>query len=162
MRHAVQARPVDQLREVLRQRWWTAFTIACTLCGVSLLVGCGSGTTTPTTGTEVSGSVGEWFVRIDEESASAGPVTFRITNAGSVRHEFLVVRTDLAPGTITVGDDARFSESNPALTVVDEIGEWGPGQTKTLAVDLEAGTYQLVCNLAGHYRLGMWVGFAVS
>lgn len=153
---------MEEIHETLRQRWWAAFTGACALLGISLLVGCGSETTTPTTGVEVSGSMGEWYVRVDEEAASAGKVTFRINNSGSIQHEFLVVRTDVAPGMITVGDDARFSETNPALTVIDEIPEWGPGQTKSLTVDLEAGTYQLVCNLAGHYRQGMWVGFAVS
>ena len=150
------------MRELVRQRWWASFTGACLLLGVSLLVGCGSGTTTPTSGTEVTGSMGEWYVRLEEESASVGTVTFRITNSGSIRHEFVVVRTDVAPGMLTVGDDARFSETNPALTIVDEIPEWGPGLTKSLTVDLEVGTYQLVCNVAGHYRQGMWVGFAVS
>lgn len=132
------------------------------LVGSSVLAGCGSGDDGTSAGTEIRGSVGEWYVRTEESTASAGPVMFRITNSGGIRHEFLVVRTDVAPGELTVGDDARFSESNPVLTVVDEIPEWGPGQTKTLSVDLGSGSYQLVCNLPGHYRLGMWVGFDVE
>lgn len=129
---------------------------------MAVMSGCGSGESVTPSGNEVSGSVGEWFVRIDDETAPSGPVTFRVTNSGSITHEFLVVRTDVAPGKITVGDDARFSETNPALQIIDEIPEWGPGQTKTLAVTLAAGQYQLVCNLPGHYRLGMWAGFTVS
>ena len=153
---------MDSVRETLRIRWWGAFASAVALAGFSVLSGCGSGETATPTEREVVGSVGEWFVRVDDESAPVGTVTFRITNAGSIRHEFLVVRTDIAPGKITVGDDARFAESNPAIEVVDEIAEWGPGQTKSLTLNLAAGTYQLVCNLPGHYRLGMWAGFAVA
>lgn len=153
---------MDDLGRLLRTRWWGALGVSLVLVGSSVLAGCGSGDGTAPAAGEVSGSVGEWYVRTEKSTASAGPVTFRITNSGGIRHEFLVVRTDVAPGELTVGDDARFSESNPVLTVVDEIPEWGPGQTKTLSVDLGSGSYQLVCNLPGHYRLGMWLGFTVS
>lgn len=33
---------------------------------------------------------------------------------------------------------------------------------RTVEVDLEKGSYQLVCNIAGHYAQGMWVGFTVD
>lgn len=153
---------MDDLCRLLRTRWWAALGASLVLAGTSVLAGCGSGDDATPAGAEISGSVGEWYVRVGETTSAPGPVNFRITNSGGIRHEFLVVRTDVAPGEITVGDDARFSETNPVLTVVDEIPEWGPGQTKTLSVDLESGSYQLVCNLPGHYRLGMWVGFTVS
>jgi len=34
--------------------------------------------------------------------------------------------------------------------------------TVTFTVDLEAGTYQLVCNLPGHYEAGMHTVFTVG
>lgn len=153
---------MESMREILRQRWWFAVAGACALMGVAVLSGCGSGESTPSEGAEISGAVGEWYVRVDEDTVASGPVTFRIVNSGAIRHEFLIVKTDVAPGTLIVGGDARFSETDPAITVVGEIPEWGSGQQKSITVDFAPGAYQLVCNIAGHYRQGMWAGFTVS
>lgn len=111
--------------------------------------------------TAVAASVKEWSVQADAPSAPPGEVTFTVTNEGTVTHEFLVVRTDAPDGSIPLDGD-HFSEDDPAVTVVDEISEFAAGDTKTLTVSLEAGTYQLVCNLPGHYANGMHTPFAVS
>jgi len=108
----------------------------------------------------IEGSVAEWHVRIDNDEALAGQVTFRITNMGTVPHEFLVVRTDLAPGLIAVNGD-RFNEDDESLLMVDEIPEFPVGETNELTVTLEPGSYQLVCNIAGHYQKGMFTSFTV-
>jgi len=108
----------------------------------------------------IEGSVAEWHVRIDNDEAVAGEVTFRITNMGTIGHEFLVVRTDLAPGLIAVNGD-RFAEDDESLLMVDEIPEFPVGETHELTVTLEPGSYQLVCNIAGHYQKGMFTGFTV-
>lgn len=109
----------------------------------------------------VSGSIKEWAVELDAVNAAPGEITFTITNEGSIGHEFLVVRTDLAPGEIPVEDD-RFSEENSSLGVIDEIGEFPKGETQTLTVTLEPGLYQMVCNLPGHYAAGMHTQFTVA
>ncbi len=52
---------------------------------------------------------------------------------------------------------------------VDEannVGETGdpnlkPGETRTFTLNLAAGHYVLVCNLAGHYQMGMRAPFTV-
>jgi uncharacterized cupredoxin-like copper-binding protein len=46
--------------------------------------------------------------------------------------------------------------------VIDEIGEFPADTTETLDVTLEAGSYQLVCNLPGHYSSGMFTAFEVE
>ena len=35
------------------------------------------------------------------------------------------------------------------------------GQTRRLALTLNAGRYVLICNVPGHYKAGMFVGFRV-
>ena len=108
-----------------------------------------------------TGTVKEWEVSVDASGATAGEITFAITNEGSIPHEFLVVRTDVPLGKIPVEGD-RFSEEDEALVMVDEIPEYEPGTTQELTVSLEAGTYQLVCNIAGHYSAGMHTSFVVD
>jgi hypothetical protein len=109
---------------------------------------------------DISGSVNEWEVAVDATSAPAGDVSFTIDNDGTTGHEFLIVKTDIAPGEIPVDGD-HFPEDADGIEVIDEIGEFAKGTTETLDVTLEAGSYQLVCNLPGHYANGMFTGFEV-
>jgi uncharacterized cupredoxin-like copper-binding protein len=117
--------------------------------------------TESTENTEISGSVAEWSVSVDAASAPAGDVSFTIANEGTTEHEFLVVKTDIAPGEIPLDGD-RFPEDADGIEVIDEIGEFPADTTETLDVTLEAGSYQLVCNLPGHYSSGMFTGFEVE
>ena len=155
---------------------YSRFVVAAALA-VALpfgLVGCGddpddtiaagseAGGTADRQSNKVSGSVGEWFVRVDATSAEAGEVTFAIANFGSIAHEFLVAKTTYEPGKIPVGANNRFDEEDPGIEVVDEIKEWPVDEAKVLKVDLEPGTYELLCNIEGHYANGMHTTFIVE
>lgn len=96
-------------------------------------------------------------------SAPAGTVTFVVTNAGNVEHEFVVLKTDM-PAADLVIDPAtdRTSEEAEGVENVGEIGSLEKGETKTLELDLEPGHYALICNLKGHLRMGMWSDFEVT
>ena len=109
----------------------------------------------------VTGVVTEWEVNVDQQKAPAGEVVFTVTNEGTIGHEFLVVKTDVADGDIELDGD-HFSEENPSLLVIDEIGEYAKETTESLTVTLEPGNYQLVCNLPGHYENGMHTSFTVT
>jgi uncharacterized cupredoxin-like copper-binding protein len=111
---------------------------------------------------KITGSVGEWFVRVDAQRAEAGEVVFAIANFGVMYHEFLVARTDYEPGEIPLGENNRFDEEDKGIEVVDEIAEWPANEAKVLKVELEAGTYELLCNIAGHYANGMHTTFIVE
>lgn len=117
---------MDDVREVLRQRWWAAVSAACVLVGAAVLPGCGSSDSGSTDAVQIRASVGEWFVDVDEPSANSGKLEFKILNSGSVEHEFLVVKTDVAPGELPVGKEMTFSETGDAVEVVGEVPEWGP------------------------------------
>jgi len=41
------------------------------------------------------------------------------------------------------------------LTLIDEVEDIVPGGTSSLTLDLEPGTYLIICNLPDHYRNGM-------
>ena len=132
----------------------TAFVAGCTSDSSS-----DNGTTDRST--SVSGEVKEWTVSVDNATVPVGEVTFTVANAGTMDHEFLVVKTDLPDGEIPLEGD-RFSENLESISVIDEIGEFAAGTTETLTVTLDAGTYQLVCNIPAHYQLGMHTPFVVE
>ena len=109
----------------------------------------------------IVGTEKEWVIAIDHAEAKAGYVTFVVSNIGTIGHEFLVVKTDIADGKITLAKD-HFEEPSPGLEVIDEIGEYPVGETHSLTLKLDAGNYQLVCNLPAHYGAGMHVSFKVA
>ena len=135
------------------------------------LVGCGTDPTdgavgggpdaAPVVSNKITGSVEEWKVNVSAQSAEAGEVIFAMANYGSVQHEFLVTKTSYEPGKIPIGSNNRFDEEDKGLSVVDEIPEWAVNESKVLKVNLEAGTYELLCNIEGHYGNGMHTSFTV-
>ncbi len=128
----------------------------------ALISGCGSSddSSESATSNDITGQVNEWSIAIDSASAKAGEVNFTIENTGTIGHEFLVVKTDIAPGEIPLDGD-HFPEPADGLEVIDEIGEFAVGTTETLTLNLDAGNYQVVCNLPGHYANGMYLAFTV-
>ena len=112
-------------------------------------------------GNFIGGTVQEWKVSVAPNTATAGEVKFTIENKGTIGHEFLVVKTDILDGKITLDGD-HFAEPSAGLEVIDEIGEFKQGTTELLVLTLEPGNYQLVCNLPGHYAAGMHTTFVVS
>ena len=137
------------------------------LVGVAVLailaVGCGADQNDATgiTSNEITGSLKEWEVAVDGANAKAGDVTFTVSNNGTIGHEFLVVKTDIALGEIPLDGD-HFAEPTDGIEVIDEIGEFAKGTTEVLVLALEPGNYQLVCNLPDHYEAGMHASFTVS
>ncbi len=111
---------------------------------------------------DITGSVAEWSVGVSANEAKAGDVKFTMKNAGSIPHEFIIVKTDFAPGEIPLGTNNRFDEEGEGLEVIGEIPEWDAGTTDTVTLNLTAGKYQLLCNIEGHYKNGMYVPFTVS
>ena len=45
--------------------------------------------------------------------------------------------------------------------MVGRIDTFAGGQTRDATFDLAAGSYLLICNLPGHYQLGMTAAFTV-
>ena len=82
------------------------------------------------TSNDITGSVMEWEVDVDSMAAEAGTVNFTITNDGTIGHEFLIVKTDIAPGEIPVNGD-HFPEDASGIEVIDEIGEFKKGTTRS-------------------------------
>ncbi len=122
----------------------------------------GGAKSTPSASTTVNVTEKEYSITPDKGSASAGKVTFKVKNEGTMTHEFVVFRTDLPEGQLPVdASTSQVEEEGPGVALVDENEDIAKGKTESLAVDLSPGNYVLVCNIAGHYTLGMHRGFSV-
>ena len=111
---------------------------------------------------KIVGQVHEWAIEVSASRAQAGEVIFAIANYGTMQHEFLVTKTTFEPGKIPLGDNNRFDEELDGIEVIDEIKEWPVNEANVLKVDLEPGTYELLCNIEGHYANGMHHTFIVE
>jgi uncharacterized cupredoxin-like copper-binding protein len=115
--------------------------------------------------------VSEFTIEPDPESVSAGEVTFVVNNQGGDIHEFLVVDADSADD-LPVDDDGAFDEAAFGEDqVLDEVEDIESGDTAELTLDLEAGTYLLLCNVVeeeesgeveSHFAEGMHTTFTVE
>jgi uncharacterized cupredoxin-like copper-binding protein len=89
-------------------------------------------------------------------SVGRGRVVFVARNVGKLKHDFVVLRTNLAPGKLPLVGSRAKEVGRQGRTPV-----FGPGGTRRLALDLKPGKYVLICNVPGHYQAGMRVGFTV-
>lgn len=100
--------------------------------------------------------VSEWSVGLPT-SLVAGQVNFAITNIGTIQHELLVFKTDLAPSAIPVDKNGDIIQDGPGVTLISKGPKIDPGQTQTRIVNLtQPGKYLFVCNLPGHFMAGMY------
>ena len=88
-----------------------------------------------------------------------GDITFAIANQGPSVHEFVIIKSDSEPGQLPV-ENGLVPEDQ--VDVVDEAEDIAPGTNATLTVNLDTGSYILVCNLPSHYEQGMHAAFIVG
>src|SRR5213080_2933574 len=84
---------------------------------------------------QVSVKLSEWNVGLSQASIAAGPVTFVVTNAGSIPHGFEV----------------------EGEGIEQEIETIQPGASDTLSLSLKPGSYEVYCPVGAdsHKKLGM-------
>jgi uncharacterized cupredoxin-like copper-binding protein len=113
-----------------------------------------------------SGGVGatevDYKITLDDTTLPSGETTFDIHNEAEQTHEFVVVKTDLAPDELPTDENGDVDEEGEGIEPVDEVEDISAGSTESLTVNLDAGNYVAICNLPGHYRQGMHTGFTVS
>jgi len=123
-----------------------------------LLAACGG--QTATTSGPVSVTLTDKGVTLGQTSVSAGAVTFKVKNTGTIEHELVVVKTDVAADKIQPDPDepGKMSEDGS----LGESGDLAIGEAKEFTLNLTPGKYVLMCNQPGHYMIGMHVAFEVK
>ena len=126
-----------------------------------LLAACGgAGTTGAQSGGSVAVKLTDSLISLDQSSLNAGKVTFKITNSGSIEHEFVVLKTTLPADKIPANPDKPgkvLEDGN-----VGEVEGIAVKETKDLVLDLQPGQYVLICDLPAHYGMGMHTAFTVK
>jgi uncharacterized cupredoxin-like copper-binding protein len=140
----------------------------------SALAACASAGSSPTASVAAGGDVvavtlQEFAVLPSPSSASAGEITFQVTNDGPDDiHEFVILKTELDPAELPTDEHGAVTEEGEGIEVIDEIEDIPVGETQELTVTLEAGNYVLLCNIydeeedEAHYTMGMRVAFPVQ
>lgn len=163
-----------------RSWWWVAAivgvagVVAMAVVGVAIAVASSSSTTKAATvpaaanpvftGAQVPVTLKEFHVSLPSVVLSAGQKTFTISNAGTMQHELLVFHPDASidPNHLPLGSDGDINEDAPGVNKISDGDNIDPGKSQTRQVDLtQPGTYIFVCNLPGHYQLGMWTKVVV-
>jgi len=126
-----------------------AVSASAIVLGFAFLAGCssssgagGAGTTsasagsgsTSVTGTEVTATEKEYSISLSTQTFTAGVYAFTVHNTGQTAHNLNIK----GPGV----DDQATSTIQP-------------GQTATLAVTLQKGSYELWCSVDAHKDQGM-------
>ena len=88
---------------------------------------------------------------------TTGTHVIGLTNSGSVNHEVVLFKTNLPANALPLKADGDVNEDSPLLTNVADSGEpLKAGGTESFKTEhLSPGHYVAVCNLPGHYGLGM-------
>jgi uncharacterized cupredoxin-like copper-binding protein len=132
--------------------------IATAAVSVLLLAACG--TAGGTSATTVSTTLSDSKIVIDQASVPSGKVTFQVKNSGTMVHEMVMLKTNLAQDKIPANpaEPGKMSEDGS----LGETGDVNVGETKAFSLDLQPGNYVLICNETGHYLLGMHIAFVVK
>lgn len=128
----------------------------------------GDATPTPTpppATTEAGMELVEFTVRPEVTRARPGTVIFKVRNGGEIRHQFLVIRSDL-PTAELPRKPGNAGVDETQVDVVGRIAAIQPGDAAEVSVPVETGKYVLICNLfaggTSHYLSGMYNAFEVT
>ena len=109
---------------------------------------------------QLTANLSEWKIELDKTTLPAGKTKIAAKNNGTMEHELVIIKTgtppDQLPKTATQVDESKAGQT------IDEIKEFKAGRTESKTVDLAAGNYVLICNIAGHYLSGMYIKLTVQ
>jgi uncharacterized cupredoxin-like copper-binding protein len=110
-------------------------------------------------GSQVVAELADTKITVNVPSIKAGKIKIGVRNLGTMEHSFEVLKTDLPPDKLPVdGASAKAKEDGK----VGEIPSIPAGKSAAVTLDLTPGKYVFICNIAGHYQIGMHTGFTVE
>jgi uncharacterized cupredoxin-like copper-binding protein len=110
------------------------------------------------TDVDVAVHMQDYKVILSVPTMKAGTVKFGIKNEGSMEHSFELIKTDIAFDQLPTTGDAKAKEDG----LIKQVKSIAVGKVSVVSADLAAGKYVIICNVAGHYQLGMRAAFTVN
>lgn len=124
-----------------------------------LIVSCAQPAAEAPAGSQVVAEMADYKITVNVASVKAGSIKIGVRNLGTMEHSFEVIKTDLAPDKLpTDAASAKAKEDGK----VGGIASIPAGKSASVTIDLTPGKYVFICNVAGHYQLGMHTGFTVD
>jgi uncharacterized cupredoxin-like copper-binding protein len=124
-----------------------------------LVVVCGGPAAEAPSGSQIVAELADYKITVNVASVKAGSIKIGVRNLGTMEHSFQVIKTDLAPDKLPIdAASAKAKEDGK----VGEIASIPAGKSAAVTIDLAPGKYVFMCNIAGHYQLGMHTGFTVD
>jgi uncharacterized cupredoxin-like copper-binding protein len=124
-----------------------------------LVAACANPAAEAPAGSQVVADLADYKITVNVPSVKAGKVKIGVRNVAPMEHSFQVLKTDLPQDKLPVdGASAKAKEEGK----VGEIPSIPAGKSAAVTLDLAPGSYVFICNVAGHYQLGMHTGFTVD
>lgn len=101
---------------------------------------------------QIRADMREYSMGLTATEARPGEVTFVARNVGTVAHQLVVIRTDLAADKLPIDRATAKASEDGKVGGVDDVQ---PGKSLNLKLDLPPGHYVVICNVPTHYQLGM-------
>jgi uncharacterized cupredoxin-like copper-binding protein len=134
------------------------FSLALLLGLAVTVAACSGASETIPTDVDVAVHMQDYKVILSVPTAKAGTVKFGIKNEGGMEHSFELIRTDIAFDQLPTTGDAKAKEDG----LIKQVKSIAVGKVSVVSADLAAGKYVIICNVAGHYQLGMRAAFTVN
>jgi uncharacterized cupredoxin-like copper-binding protein len=122
------------------------------LCLLTFVASCSQAPETLPADVSVIVDFKEYTITLNTPTVKAGIVKFGIRNLGTMVHDFDLIKTDLAPDKLPIDTASAKAKTDGLVKQMINIAQ---GRATTLSADLAAGHYVIICNVAGHYQLGM-------
>lgn len=126
---------------------------------VLLAASCGEGTPAfDSKSVQLVVEMRDYSITLNVQTVKAGTAKIGVRNLAAQLHDLVVLKTDLPQDKLP---------QDTAQQKVIETGKAGSvnveaQRSAALTVTLEPGSYVLICNVAGHYQLGMHVALKVE
>jgi uncharacterized cupredoxin-like copper-binding protein len=128
------------------------------LLGVALTIAaCSAASETIPADVDVAVHMQDYKVLLSVATVKPGPVRLGIKNEGGMEHSFELIKTDLPFDQLPTAD-AKAKEDG----LIKQVKSLGVGKVSVVTADLAAGKYVIICNIAGHYQLGMRAALTVQ
>jgi uncharacterized cupredoxin-like copper-binding protein len=112
---------------------------------------------------QVGVTVADYSISATPAAVPAGEVKLNITNTGGTLHEVEIFTLPAGVESATIPVEHFLAQTDSVgMDVVDEVEGILPNSTPSLTLTLAAGRYALICNLPGHYVLGMHTTLTVQ
>ena len=116
-------------------------------------------------------TLSEWIVEPAPADADAGEIEFVGDNVGAETHELVVIRADSAAALPIDDDGAVVEDDLESGALIGELEDVATKTSKSVMLDLAAGSYVLLCNITeeeddgtieSHFEKGMHAEFTVE